>query len=481
MRPLAWGLAALVLTACDPARAPAVPDGRVLAVHALDGEHALVTVAHDRGGTLALLDGTGAAVWTSPWTGAELEHATYRGYELTAEHLVLIGDDTRVYARADGRLLARHPLLPDSLMQRMAEPGSTKHRLAGGLALTQASDTRRTWITAFDPLAGRDVWQIGRPGAADIVSLVDDALVLKTAGGPPDAKPRAADLFEIVDVRTGARRGRVLGRDHCVADGTLFVFDGRQRVTVADLAQPQPRVVALRPTFHETGWTLESCHRDGARAWLGLTVRDQRQILDLDLEQARQTARHGLCDDSFEAAHGRWLVIRPPVSLQQVTVYDVVGGAPAWRQDPTIDATHYSSQFSAGGVLYLRGLIRDGSRAIWRLIALDAASGEIVGAAAIVGADGFAEADVQGGQLWLFQHQVTSRGAVPLVRLDARTLQPRGPLPRGLDVVDTTDQARAARLAVDAHQPGVTWDPESLLDPFRRCWPADPPPSPPTE
>ena len=108
------------------------------------------------------LDGTGAPLWTAPWSGGDLENATLRGHELTAGHLVLLGEHITVYARADGRLVARHPLVPTSLAPRMGDPGSTKFRLADGIVLSNGGVVRTGEAAVADHIRDQDRRQFSR-------------------------------------------------------------------------------------------------------------------------------------------------------------------------------------------------------------------------------------------------------------------------------------------------------------------------------
>lgn len=474
----------MLLASCGPPRAPTVPQGQIVDSFTIDAEHILVKIERlDEGNTLALLDTRGAVDWALADAGCWASHAAV---EVTPEHIVLLDDaQVRVLARADGQLLAYHRLPAASAWRRLmpVEHSEGESRLSDGVAATLIADGERTVLSAIDARSGAELWQLDRPAYGRHFGLRTPGYFAlhhpNTAGEPSPPAPTGRgrlpalnyDVVELFAARTGERRAWLPGLGHCEADTTVLGLTASGRLSFVDLADPAAptRSVQLMLPPAAYAWSLESCHRAGDRAWLNLIDHGDTLIAEVDLRDGRVLGRVGLCESDFmPPTPGPWRVVRDPKLDQAIALHDTVGGRLAWVQDRKIHRMTYLDDFAVDDVLYLRGM---DNASIVSLLAVDRGSGEIAGAAALVGVE-LANTNIGAGQVWLLPARLQAGSTVPLARLDARTLHPRDPLPRGVEVVDTAAEARAAQLPGETFASPLTWDPSAKPDPSHRCEPA---------
>jgi hypothetical protein len=469
-RTVVWLVAAAGCT--DTGRAP-----QVVCVAPIDRDQALIVVSGKRGLEVIRTGVAGSRLWSID-LGTEFKSGCSEILTVDDGRAVLWDWAVRIHSLADGSLRREIPVVPERAHAVGDHaPIRMNHQVSEDRLFVPLSGRERTWIAAYDATSGAEAWLLERPPMTDVELLGGGFLRVVTREPSPTSRPdmplgRAERTLELVRAATGEVAWRVAHGGACLTDDRLVAATGRYTLAVWDIAAGAPGApIAVEWPPEAAG--IVHCHRRADRLWLVVRQANGRDYTILESDDAGLRPRHRLSfDGRLHAGHGRWAPLQGGADLDgdagTVTgrgagLFDVEAGRVAWVQDIAVDPTlyGYAETVAQSDMIYIRRarerMPDDDEIPTEQVMTFDPGTGEVLGAATIIGAS--LEA-VQYGRMWYAGAPAPADGFT-LVALDARTLQPVAPPGRGITVVDRTDVARSAWRPA-AGDEGIGWRTQDL-------------------
>ncbi|HHH30414.1 MAG TPA: hypothetical protein ENK57_19025 [Polyangiaceae bacterium] len=406
---------------------------------AVDRDEALVAIPDGDGFLLTRVDREGARQWEQRLPG-EARTGWSNVFAIDGDRVIIWGSNIHVHALADAWSRSLISEVPARLIARRGKLGALRPSARDGLIFVPLTDSKSTWITAFEADSGAERWHIKRPGQTNLAPLLGGHLRVDVGNGRLMG-PVYPKRIEVLVATSGAIVWSILHTGVCEAEGWLVAasINGSVAIWDSELAAP-------RPSISEVVWPSEGelayCHRSGERLWLiveEMALGEPSTWTILEPGDNGLRPRFRVSSDPWpRGVHGKWLLQMSESPRLGAALVNIETGRLTWSQDPSVDAISYRSDwYESDGVLLFEGLVDRTSY----YMSIDRSSGVALGGVKISGAS------LQGrghGLLWFIGEEQTPDAPVGMAVLDARTLRPVATPGRGITVTDRGEVVRAA-------------------------------------